>query len=57
MEKFIHKKAEKTVVSIRMDNDLLLQIDKIATESEISRNEMIIQCINYALKYLGKNKS
>ena len=50
MDNFKPIKNEKTVVSIRIDRDMLEVVDKIATETDISRNEMIIQCIDYALK-------
>lgn len=40
---------EKLVVSIRMDVNRINQIDEIASEIDISRNELINQCIEYAL--------
>ena len=43
-------KPEKTVISIRMDVGLLKKNDELSLESVISRNEFIIQCIDYALK-------
>ena len=44
-------KAEKTVISIRLNNDKLEQIDKIAHQVDISRNELILQCIEFALSH------
>ena len=55
MSEFKPFKQEKTVISIRIDTELLKQIDKISLETDISRNEMIVQCIEYALKNF-KNK-
>ena len=49
VKKFKPTKSEKTVISIRIDNDLLNLVDKMATKTNISRNELIIQCIDYAL--------
>jgi len=43
-------KNEKTNISLRIDNDMLNVIDKLARETNISRTQMIIQCIEYALK-------
>jgi len=44
------EKTEKVVISIRIDNDMLNIIDKLSGETGISRNQVIIQCIEYALK-------
>ncbi len=40
---------EKIVISIRLEEKLLNQIDNLANQTDISRNEFIIQCIKYAL--------
>jgi len=50
MENFKPFKNEKTVISIRIDRDMLKTLDDWANETDISRNEMIVQCIDYALK-------
>jgi len=50
MDGFKPIKNEKTVISIRIDRDMLEMVDSMANETDISRNEMIIQCIEYALK-------
>ena len=50
MESFIPLKNEKIVISIRIDRETLTTLDNIANETDISRNEMIVQCIDYALK-------
>lgn len=55
MKEFKPIKQEKSVISIRIDSDLLNTIDKNATKTDISRNEFIVQCIEYALKHLDKN--
>ena len=51
MHGFKPVKNEKTVISIRIDKDMLDIVDGIANDTDISRNEMIIQCIDYALKH------
>ena len=43
---------EKVVATIRIDNTMLEEIDKLASEIDISRNELINQCIRYALDNL-----
>lgn len=52
-DNFIPKKSEKEVISIRIGTEFLGDIDKIASESAISRNELIVQCINYAIDNLS----
>jgi predicted transcriptional regulator len=49
MNDFKPVKTEKAVISIRIDTDILKKVDKLANQTDISRNEMIIQCIDYAL--------
>ncbi len=46
---------EKVVATIRIDNTMLDEIDKLANEIDISRNELINQCIRYALDNLKSN--
>lgn len=41
---------EKIVISIRTSIQKIEEIDKIANEIDISRNELINQCIDYAIK-------
>ena len=48
-------KKEKTVVSVRIDTELLENVDKLSVKSDISRNEFIIQCINYAVANMNNN--
>lgn len=50
MKKFIAKKPEKEVISLRIPSEILKIIDKKATEVEISRNDLINQMILYSLQ-------
>lgn len=51
-------KSEKIVISIRLNLDKVEELDKIASKTDISRNQLINQCIDYALKILIlKNKN
>ena len=50
MNDFKPIKHEKTVISIRLDTEVLKKVDELSTETDISRNELIVQCIEYALK-------
>ena len=48
-----NKTKEKTLISIRLDSDTLKIVDEIAAKTDISRNEFIVQCIDYALKNMN----
>lgn len=52
MEKFLPKKSEKEVISMRISTDVLMEIDRKAAEIDISRNEFINQCIAFALSHM-----
>ena len=49
MAKFIARKPEKEVISMRISVDMLEKVDRKAAEAEISRNEFLIQAIQFAL--------
>jgi metal-responsive CopG/Arc/MetJ family transcriptional regulator len=57
MKEFEPIKQEKTVISIRLDIETLKKIDALSIKSDISRNEFIIQCIDYALNNLKNSKN
>ena len=50
MKKFVAKKPEKEVISLRIPSELLKTIDNKAVQVGISRNELISQMILYALE-------
>ena len=44
--------GKSTVVSARLPDAMLQQLDKVATETGHSRNEMIVMCLQFALDHL-----
>ena len=52
MEKFIPRKPEKEVISMRISTEVLAQIDNKSAACDISRNEFINQCIAFALAHM-----
>ncbi len=50
MEKFTPQKLEKEVISIRISSVMLSEVDHIASNADMSRNELINQCIEFALQ-------
>lgn len=49
LAKFVARKPEKEVISMRISADLLHTLDEKAKEFDISRNELINQMILFAL--------
>ncbi|MDE6469942.1 MAG: ribbon-helix-helix domain-containing protein [Eubacterium sp.] len=41
-------------ITLRINPDLLEKVDSIACSSDISRNKLIIQCIEFALENMEK---
>ena len=52
MAKFIVRKPEKEVISMRISADTLKLLDDMAAKSDISRNELINQMIVFALEHM-----
>lgn len=50
MSKFVARKPEKEVISMRISTDTLQVLDNKANEIGISRNELINQMILFALE-------
>lgn len=50
MKSFKPIKQEKMVISIRIDADTLEKIDNNSNKYNLSRNEFIVQCIDYAME-------
>ena len=57
MAKFIPKKQEKEVISMRIPSNVLAELDSKAAYFEISRNEFINQCISFALENMDHTLS
>ena len=56
LEKFLPKKKEKEVISMRISAELLAELDTKAAAYDISRNELINQCIQFALENMKSSK-
>ena len=44
--------GKTTVVSTRLPNDMIAELDKVAKQTGRTRNELVQMCIDYALKNL-----
>ena len=56
MEVFVPKKTEKDVISIRIPTEALAEVDAKAAAFGMSRNELINQCILFALNNMATKK-
>ena len=52
----LKKNNDKIVISIRLDINDVEKLDNLANKIDISRNQLINQCINYALNNLDFKK-
>ncbi len=50
MKRFQPTKSEKIVITIRIEDYRIEELDKIASKINISRNELISQCLDFAIK-------
>lgn len=49
MKRFQPVKSDKIVITIRIEDYRVEELDKIASKINISRNELISQCLNFAI--------
>lgn len=54
---FVPVKEEKEIISLRISTNLVKELDRKAIEYGISRNELIIQSISYALENSESEKN
>ncbi len=53
---FIIKKPSSSNRTIRMPDTLIEKITKLASEKNVSFNQIVIQCCEYAIENLPENK-
>lgn len=53
---FVVKKPESSNKTIRMPNELIDKLEKLATVNDISFNQLVVQCCEYALDNLQKEE-
>ncbi|WKY44855.1 YlcI/YnfO family protein [Eubacteriaceae bacterium ES2] len=50
---FVVKKPVTITKTIRLPEELIKRLELVATDKDISLNQLIVQCCDYALKYLA----
>ena len=56
MADFVPKQYKKEPITIRVSNQKLEDIDKLAASYDLSRSEFINQCIDYAIEHMPFKK-
>lgn len=54
---FIVQKQETTNKTLRMPDDLIEQLEEIATLENISFNQLVVQCCEYAINHLPRSST
>lgn len=49
------KKPQSSSKTIRMPNELIEKMEKLAASKDISFNQLVVQCCKYALEHLEKD--
>ena len=52
MAEFIPKQYKKEQFTIRMEQDMLAQVDELAARYGLSRSEFIVQCVSFAMEHM-----
>lgn len=53
MSTFLPKAYDKEQITIRISSERLAELEKIASQLGMSRNQLINQCVDYALQHLS----
>lgn len=53
--KFVPRKGDKEVISFRIPKELLNEIDMLANCNTLSRNEFMIQCLEFAINNIAED--
>ena len=56
MAEFIPKQYRKEQFTIRMDKEMLAQVDALAAQYDLSRSEFIVQCVRFAMEHMSDDK-
>ena len=55
MAEFIPKQYKKEQFTIRMEKDMLSQVDELAANYDLSRSDFIVQCVRFAMEHMPHN--
>ncbi|MCL2771879.1 MAG: ribbon-helix-helix domain-containing protein [Oscillospiraceae bacterium] len=52
MPEFNPQKIEKIAITLRLEESTIEKLDKLSIKRDLSRNELMVQCIDFALKHI-----
>lgn len=55
MARFTPKQYKKEQFTIRMEQEMLENVDALVSEYNLSRSEFIIQCVRFAIDHMKHN--
>ncbi len=53
---FVVRKSESTNKTIRMPNELIEQLERVAIEKDVSFSLLVVQCCQYALEHIEREE-
>ena len=56
MAEFIPKQYKKEQFTIRMEQEMLEEVDRLAGEYKLSRSEFVNQCVAFALEHMPQKR-
>ena len=56
MEAFIPKQYKKEQFTIRMEQQMLSEVDALAAEYHLSRSEFVVQCVRFAMENMPEKQ-
>ena len=56
MEAFIPKQYKKEQFTIRMEQQMLSEVDALAAEYHLNRSEFIVQCVRFAMENMPEKQ-
>ena len=54
MVQFTPKQYKKEQFTIRMEHEMLKNVDTLAAANNLSRSEFIVQCVQFAIEHMAK---
>lgn len=55
MARFMPKQYKKEQFTIRMEQEMLENVDTLAAEYGLSRSEFIVQCVRFAIDHMEQD--
>ncbi len=55
MARFTPKQYKKEQFTIRMEQEMLENVDTLAAEYNLSRSEFIVQCVRFAIDHMEQD--